>query len=53
MAIYSFICNVCSNKNKELCEKCNGSGINWNPKCTEKYEANPKKYIKRLILGSQ
>lgn len=55
MSEHSFICNGCSNinKNKEFCEKCNGSGMSWEPVCKENYEKNPQEYIKRLILGSQ
>ena len=55
MSEHSFICNGCSNinKNKESCEKCNGSGMSWEPVCKENYEKNPQEYIKRLILGSQ
>ena len=50
---YSFICNVCCNfdKSNEYCKKCNGSGVNFDPKNKEKYKANPKEYIKNLILS--
>ena len=50
---HSFICNACCNldKNNECCEKCNGSGVNFNPKNKEKYEANQHEYIKNLILA--
>lgn len=50
----SFVCNVCTNlnKNEELCKECNGQGKHWEPTCKEKYEENPQEYMKHLILGS-
>lgn len=53
MSNHSFICNVCYNlyTNKEQCKNCNGLGKNFEPTCKEKYEKDPQKYIKRLILA--
>ena len=50
----SFICNACVNfDTKSGCEKCNGQGQNFEPKNKERYDKDPKEYLKNLILGCQ